>query len=232
MSQTFVLVHGAWHGGWCWERVAALLADKGRRVFTPTLTGLAERAHLMSRDIRLATHIADVVDLVRSERLTDIVLVGHSYGGFVVSGVAEQVAVASIVFLDAFVPESGQCLFDLTAPATRQLIEAAQRKGDIAVPPRPAEFFRVNEKDRAWVDAMCTAQPIATLTERIALTGARDRVARKTYIRAQDYPNPGFDAALTKVKADPAWRVYALPCGHDVMVDMPQRLAEILLEVV
>jgi pimeloyl-ACP methyl ester carboxylesterase len=229
-AKTFVLVHGAWHGGWCWERVAGLLTDKGHQVYAPTLTGLAERAHFMSRDIGLAAHIADVVDLIRAERLTDIVLVGHSYGGFVISGVAEQASVAAIVFLDAFVPESGQCLFELTAPATREVIEAARQKGDIAVPPRPAEFFRVNEKDCAWVDAMCTPHPIATLTDRIALTGARDRIARKTYVRAKDYPNPGFDAAYAKLKTDPAWRTYELPCGHDIMIDMPQRLAEILLQ--
>src|SRR5215475_458907 len=230
-TKTFVLVHGAWHGGWCWERVAAPLTAKGHKVHAPTLTGLGERAHLMSPDIGLATHITDVLDLIRSERLTDIVLVGHSYGGFVVSGVAEQASVGSIVFLDAFVPESGQCLFDLTAPATREVIEAACQKGDIAVPPRPAAFFKVNAADCAWVDAMCTPQPIATMFDRLTLTGARDRVARKTYVRAKAYPNPGFDAALAKVTADPAWRVYELPCGHDIMVDMPQRLAEILLEV-
>lgn len=230
-TKTFVLVHGAWHGGWCWERVVALLTDKGHRTYAPTLTGLAERAHLLSRDITLATHVADVVDLIRAERLTDIVLVGHSYGGFVISGVAEQVPVASIVFLDAFVPDNGQCLLELTAPATRAVIEAALQRGDMAVPPRPAEFFKVNEKDRAWVDTMCTPHPIATMTDRLALTDARDRIARRTYIRAKDYPNPGFDAALAKAKADPAWGVYEAPCGHDVMVDLPQRLAEILVEV-
>jgi len=229
-KKTFVLVHGAWHGGWCWERVAGLLADKGHRVYAPTLTGLAER-NLMRGDIGLATHVADVVDLIRSERLADVVLVGHSYGGFVISGVAEQASVAAIVFLDAFVPDNGQCLFELTAPATREVIEAARQNGDFSVPPRPAEFFRVNEKDRAWVDAMCTPHPIATLTDRIALTGARDRIARKTYVRAKDYPNPGFDTAYAKIKTDPAWRTYELPCGHDIMIDMPQRLAEILLEV-
>jgi len=231
--KTFVLVHGAWHGGWCWRRVVDLLAAKGHKVYAPTLTGLADRSHLMSRDIGLATHIADVVNLIKWERLEDVVLVGHSYGGFVISGAAEEAAsaIAAIVFLDAFVPESGNRLVDVTAPATREAIMAAVANDDVAVAPRPAAFFRVNENDRAWVDALCTPQPLATLIDKVTLTGARERVPRKAYIRAADYPNPAFDAAFARLKSDPAWRAYEVPCGHDVMVDMPERLAEILLEV-
>ncbi len=232
-SKTFLLVHGAWHGGWCWRRVAALLTGRGHNVFAPTLTGLGERSHLMNADIKLATHVADVVNVITWEQLSDVVLVGHSYAGFVISGVAERApsALASIVFLDAFVPGSGDRLVDLTAPATREAIEAAAKKGDITVPPRPAAFFHVNEKDQAWVDALCTPHPLATMVDEAALTGARERIARKAYIRAKAYPNPGFDAAYAKLASDPSWRRYELPCGHDVMVDMPERLAEILEEV-
>jgi pimeloyl-ACP methyl ester carboxylesterase len=230
-AKTFVLVHGAWHGGWCWRRVADLLADKGHKVYAPTLTGLADRSHVMSDSIVLATHVADIVNLIKWERLADIVLVGHSYAGFVISAVAEQVPVASIVFLDAFVPESGQSLVEITAPATREAILAARQRGDTAVPPRPAAFFKVNEPDQAWVDAMCTPHPIATMLEGATLTGARERVPRKTYIRAQLYPNPAFDAACDRLKSDAGWRVLTVPCGHDVMIDMPERLTEILLDV-
>jgi pimeloyl-ACP methyl ester carboxylesterase len=230
--QTFVLVHGAWHGGWCWRRVADRLTARGHKVFTPTLTGLGERSHLLRRDIGLATHVADVVNLIRWERLEDLVLVGHSYAGFVISAAAEEVqpALAALVFLDAFVPESGQSLFELTAPATRDAITAAAQRGDTTVPPRSAEFFKVNEKDRAWVDTLCTPQPLATLRDKVTLTGARERVPKKAYVRARDYPNPAFDAALARLGTNPAWRVYEVPCGHDVMVDMPERLTEILLE--
>src|SRR5215204_3901452 len=100
-SKTFLLVHGAWHGGWCWRRVAALLNGRGHNGFAPTLTGLGERSHLMNADINLATHVADVVNVIKWEQLCDVVLVGHSYAGFVISGVAEQAAsaIASIVFL-------------------------------------------------------------------------------------------------------------------------------------
>src|SRR5215471_9246086 len=171
-AKTFVLVHGAWHGGWCWRRVVDWLTADGHRVFAPTLTGLGERSHLISRSINLATHIADVVNLIQWERLSDVVLVGHSYAGFVISGAAEQAAIASIVFLDAFVPSDGDCFVELAAPATREAIEAAQRQGDFTVPPRPAAFFKVNEADRDWVDALCTPHPIATMLERITLSGA------------------------------------------------------------
>jgi pimeloyl-ACP methyl ester carboxylesterase len=231
--KTFVLVHGAWHGGWCWVRVARLLREQGHQVFTPTLTGLGERSHLLAPGITLKTHITDVVNMLKWERLEDVVLCGHSYGGMVISGVAEEMqrAIGAVVFLDAFVPENGQALIDATSQATRERIQAAAQKSEIAVPPPAAAVFNVNEKDRAWVDALCGPHPIATLTDKIALTGARDRIAKKTYIRAKNYPNPGFDKAYEQRKGDPAWRTYEAPCGHDVMVDMPERLTEILLEV-
>jgi pimeloyl-ACP methyl ester carboxylesterase len=232
-AKTFVLVHGAWHGGWCWRRVSDLLERQGHKVFTPTLTGLGERSHLMRADIRLATHITDVVNVLKWESLSDVVLCGHSYAGMVISGVAEPMgpAIAALVFLDAFVPQDGDAMVDLTSAATRDALRQTAEKGEIGIPPRPAAAFAVNEKDRAWVDAMCTPQPIATFTDKIALTGARERVRKKAYIRARDYPNPGFDQAYARLKADPAWRTYELPCGHDVMVDLPERLTEILLEV-
>ncbi len=233
MPYTFVLVHGAWHGGWCWRRVADLLQRQGHKVFTPTLTGLGERSHLMRAGIDVSTHVADVVNLMKWEGPSDVVLCGHSYGGFVISGVAEQMAsaIASIVFLDAFVPDDGDSMFDLTSQAVRDGLKAATERGDIGVPPRPAAAFLVNEKDQAWVDRLTGPQPIGTMTEKLKLSGARERIAKKSYIRASAYPNPGFDKAFARVKADRSWRAYEVPCGHDVMVDMPERLAEILLEV-
>jgi pimeloyl-ACP methyl ester carboxylesterase len=231
--KTFVLVHGAWHGGWCWRRVADLLEKQGHKVFTPTLTGLGERSHLLRAGINVSTHVTDVVNVLKWEGLKDVVLCGHSYGGMVVSGVAEQAAAAigSIVFLDAFVPENGDSMAGLTSDAVRAQLKTASERGDLGVPARPAAAFLVNEKDQAWVDALCVPQPIGTMTEVLKLTGARETIAKKSYIRAGAYPNPGFDKALARVQADKSWRVYSVPCGHDVMVDMPERLAEILLEV-
>jgi len=250
-SSTFVLVHGASQGGgWCWRRVSDRLERRGHdvqgstnaaggrmpgaaKVFTPTLTGLGERSHLMSGNVNLDMHITDVVNVIKWESLEGIVLVGHSYGGWVVSGVAEQMlpAISSIVFLDAFMPENGQKGLDLNSERSRAEIARALEKGDISRPPPPASTWNVNEKDRAWVDAKQTAQPIGVSFQPIKLTGARDRVATKTYIRTTDFANPNFDRFYAKTKADRSWRTYEVPCGHDVMIDLPDRLTEILEEV-
>jgi pimeloyl-ACP methyl ester carboxylesterase len=232
MARTFVLVHGAWHGGWCWSRVADRLRRDGHAVFTPTLTGLGERSHLLQAGIDVSTHVADIVNVMQWERLTDIVLCGHSYGGFVISGVAEAMAdaIRSIVFLDAFLPENGDTIMKLTGPAVVDSIRAASQRGELGVPPRPAAVFGVNAADQAWVDSLCVPQPIGTFTSPIALSGARERIARKTYIRARGYDNPAFDRALAAVRSDPTWRAYEIACGHDVMVDSPERLSELLLQ--
>ena len=232
-SKTFVLVHGAWHGGWAWCRVADRLRARSHRVFTPTLTGLGERAHLLHPGIDLSLHVADVLGLIKYEQLTDFVLAGHSYGGCVISGVAEAVpdAIRSIVFLDAFIPGNGDAMLDLVQPAVQEIIQAALERGETTVPVRDAAAFRVNEKDRAWVDSLAGPQPIGTMTEKIRLTGARERIAKKAYIRASGYPNVSFEKAFARVKANPSWRTYEVPCGHDVMINEPDRLTGILLEV-
>jgi len=232
-ATTFLLVHGAWHGGWAWVRVADRLRARGHIVFAPTLTGLGERAHLLRPGIDLSLHIADVLGVIKYERLNDVVLVGHSYGGCVISGVAEAMpdAIRSIVFLDAFIPGNGDATVDLVPPAVQEVIRAALGRGDAKVPVRDAAAFKVNEKDRAWVDSLATPQPIGTMVEKIKLSGARERIPKKTYIRATGYPNVSFEKAHARAKADRAWRTYEVPCGHDVMIDDPDRLTEILLEV-
>src|SRR3954467_15821021 len=231
--KAFVLVHGAWHGGWCWRRVSDLLEKKGHKVFAPTMTGLGERSHLIGGKIDLATHVTDIVNVNKWENLNDIGRVGHSYGGVIISGVAEQMrdAIGSIVFLDAFVPANGDTLAAKASQPVREAIAGLVEKGETAMKPVPAAVFRVNEKDRAWVDAMCTPHPVATFTDKITLTGARERIAKKAYIRAKGYPSVPFDGFHDAFKTDSAWRVHDVPSGHDVMVDMPDRLTEILLEV-
>src|SRR5678815_4962567 len=137
---TFVLVHGAWHGGWCWQRVCDRLTARGHRVFAPTLTGVGERSHLSSPTVDLSTHVFDVVNEIRWKDLENVVLVGHSYGGMVISGVAEQVAskIASIVYLDAFVPADGQSLVD----------QGGKAEAGPFTSPIPAARFAVNGADR------------------------------------------------------------------------------------
>jgi pimeloyl-ACP methyl ester carboxylesterase len=226
---TFVLVHGSWQGGWCWSRVAEILRAAGHRVFTPTLTGLGERSHLFSGAITLTTHIADVVNVLEWEDLTNVILCGHSYGGFVISGAAERMEhrLSSIVFLDAFLPNDGEAIVDVAAIHRTGLVDSAGRNG-MGVPPFPASYFFSNEADRAYVDAKCVMQPIGTFLEKIQINGARDRIPRKTYIRATNYASTWFDEARRRCAADPAWEIHDLPCGHNVMLDLPDVLAELL----
>ena len=166
---------------------------RGHKVYTPTLTGLADRSHLMSGAINLDTHIADVVNLIKWEGLEDVCLLGHSSGGVVVSGAIEHVLaqVSSIVFLDAFMPENGEKGLDWNSPHARAAIEAAVKAGEVSRPPVKSALYNANEQDRAWLDAKATPQPIGTALQPMTLTGARDRVARKTYIRASTAIMPG-----------------------------------------
>jgi pimeloyl-ACP methyl ester carboxylesterase len=228
---TFLLIHGAWHGGWCWRRVSDLLTKKGHRVFAPTLSGVGERAHQFRGDINLTTHIEDVLGVVKWEDLSNFVLCGHSYGGMVITGVADRIPdkIGSLVYLDAFIPEDGQSLFDQQPEDRRPgVINGAGAAGGLAVPPMPAAFFKVNARDADWVNRQCTPQPLGTLIEKIKLTGAHKRVPKKTYILAGDYAGPVFSRTYERLKSDKAWTAHSVPSGHDVMLDQPEKLAELL----
>jgi pimeloyl-ACP methyl ester carboxylesterase len=232
-SKTFVLIHGAWVGGWYWRRVSDLLEKKGHKVFSPTLTGLGERSHLLSKDINLDTHVTDIVNVIKWEGLNDISFVAHSYAGFPVSVALDQIGdrVSSIVWLDALKPENGDKVVDLLSEARRASTLAAFEKGEISQKGPAAEFFLVNEKDRALVDEKATPHPTSTFVQPIKLSGGREQVARKTYIRATRFASPGNDKALEKCKADKSWTVVetAVP-GHIVMLDAPEWLADQLLK--
>lgn len=230
-QRTFVLVHGAWHGGWCWRRVADRLERRGHKVYAPSLTGLGDRSHLIGTRPSVTTHIDDIANIIRFEDLQRVILVGHSYGGIIISGVAEKVQkqIASIVFLDAFVPENGATIMSMSRQGLRDNVNAAIKRGDLGIPPASAAYFNVNEKDRAFVDRKCTPQPIGTYGDPVKLSGARERIAKKTYIRAKGFNSAGFDAIAVRLRADPAWNVHDMPSGHDAMIDMPDRLSELLL---
>lgn len=229
---TFVLVHGAWHGSWCWKRVRQSLQIGGHDVFTPTLTGVGERSHLLSPQVNLETHIDDVVNLIRWEDLSDVVLCGHSYGGCVVSGVADRVSdrIRALVYLDAFVLRDGQSLHDTLPPAQRDLqLELAQRHGEgWKTPPIPAEVFNVNAGDRDWVNRQCTMQPLATFQQPLKLTGQLDSVKDVTFVLASGWDGSPFHVFYEQAKAQ-GWKTVSVECGHDVMLDRPGDLTTILL---
>lgn len=228
----FVLVHGAWHGGWCWKRVRSALQARGHDVFTPTLTGVADRMHLMSPQVNLETHITDVVNLIRWEELSDVVLCGHSYGGCVISGVADRIPdrIRALVYLDAFVLENGQSLHDtLPAEVRNAQLEAACLAGEgWKVPPISAEDFNVNAKDRDWVNRQCTMQPLATFQQCLDLTGAIGGVSNVTFILANGWAPSPFTVFYEKAKAN-GWKTLAIASGHDVMLDQAEELTQALL---
>jgi pimeloyl-ACP methyl ester carboxylesterase len=226
---TFVLVHGAWHGAWSWNYLAKLLLAKQHSVVTPTLTGLGERSHLLTSEIDLDTHILDVVNDMKWRELRDVVLVGHSYGGMVISGVAERMeaSISSIVMLDAFFPTDGQSLIDLLPPPLRQTMLEATNGGTTPIPPLGASILDVNEKDRAWVDAQCTPQPPRIFLQKVMLTGARERIAKKAYIRASNHASVYFDAQMSEARRN-GWPIIKIDAGHDVAIDAPAELASTL----
>lgn len=229
---TYVLVHGAWGGGWKFARVAERLRKRGHIVFTPTLTGAAERSHLLSGAINLTTHVTDVLNVIRYEDLSDVVLLGHSYGGMVITAVADRTAekIAALVYLDAFVPEDGQSLFDLNIPANTQMFLArAGGNGGLLIPPPPAKaYFNVNDADAARVDELAAPQPIGTMIEKVSLTGAYRGVKKNVYVHGAVLPRESpFKRFHDGAKAA-GWETHALPCGHDIMLDRPDELTEIL----
>jgi pimeloyl-ACP methyl ester carboxylesterase len=227
---TFVLVHGAWHGSWCWKRIRKALQAEGHDVFTPTLAGVAERSHLISPLINLDTHVADVVSLIRWEELTDVVLCGHSYGGCVITGVADRIPerLRALVYLDAFILEDGQGLHDLLP---KEVVEAQVRGAKDAgdgwrVPPITAEFFQVNLEDRAWVDRQCTPQPLATFQQRLRVDKTFP-ASKTTHILATGYEHSPFPP-FHEIAKRKAWKTLTIDCGHDIMLDRPAELAAML----
>ncbi len=231
---TFVLVHGAWHGSWCWKRVRKALQAEGQEVFTPTLTGVGERSHLLAPQVNLNTHIDDVVNLLHWEDLSDVVLCGHSYGGCVISGVADRVPdrIGELVYLDAFVLDDGESLHDTLPPAQRNLQHELTRQHGKGwkVPPIPAEVFGVNAADIEWVNRQCTVQSLATFQQAIKLGGAADASISATFILANGWNDSPFPSFYERAKAR-GWKTLTMPCGHDVMVDRPEELTRVLLDI-
>lgn len=233
---TFVLVAGGWHGGWCWKRVTPLLRAAGHGVHAPTLTGLGERAHLLDRDIGLGLHVLDVVNVLEYEDLGGVTLVGHSYGGMVISGVAGRVPerIARLVYLDAFVPEDGQSLFDLLRPERREvyLRGAREHGGGWRVPPPPPRALGVTgEEEARWLAAKLTPQPLRTFEEPAWLADPTSAALPRTYIHCTaGLLAPSFAPFAERFRDAPGWRYHELETGHDAMLTAPEELAGALLE--
>ena len=232
-GKTFVLVHGAWHGAWSWERLTPLLRARGHEVRVLTLAGVGERIGEISTAIDLETHIADVTGFIRSQDLRQVVLVGHSYGGMVITEAADRAAdkLKALVYVDALIPGDGQCSLDLRSEEQNRIFHAkAKAGGGWRIAPTKAADFNVNAADQAWVDGNCTDMSIACFTKRVRLTGAIDRVPNRMYIRAGGFTSEHFDSMLAKAKADGRFDCHTLSGGHDLMVDQPDELTDLLLK--
>jgi pimeloyl-ACP methyl ester carboxylesterase len=229
-----VLVHGAWHGGWCWDAVAALLRGAGHAVFTPTLPGMAEDGPNATPATDLASHVQAVVGLIDREKLQDFVLVGHSYGGFVISGAADQRAdhIRHLVYLDAFVPRDGDSVKGYVLPERWQALEdgATQVGRGFLIPSPPPEYFGVPNALAASVAARLTGQPIATFTQPAQLPrGGALAVKRRTYIACDLPAIPQVASVKQRLRTDPAWRYESMATGHDAMITQPQELSQLLM---
>jgi pimeloyl-ACP methyl ester carboxylesterase len=228
---TFVLVHGAWHGGWVYARTARILRSRGHDVFTPTLTGVGERAHLAGKEVNLSLHILDVCNVLRWENLEDVVLCGHSYGGIVVTGVADAMPerIRSLVCVDAFVPENGKALWDYVGePMRAYFIEGAGEHAG-RTKPIPSEMFKVNPDDIEWVKSKVVPMAMACFLERIRLTGNHLQVLKRTYVYSEGWSPSPFTKVYERLRTDPAWTVLTSKSGHHVMLDDPEGFAEMLL---
>jgi pimeloyl-ACP methyl ester carboxylesterase len=228
---TFLLVHGAWHGGWCWRQVASLLRKAGHEVHAPSLTGLGERRHLAGGKLDLDTHIEDLVQLIEMEDLQDVVLVGHSYGGMVVTGAADRKPdrIARLVYLDAFVPENGKCLLDYAVPERAARMRHEGERTGFVTPPPMSLWGLTREKDLDFVGPREVRHPFATMSQPIRLTNiAEAAMIPKTFVYCSSPATGSFDQFAAKYRDNPAWRFHELKTGHDAMILMPGEVAKLL----
>ncbi|AKJ27588.1 alpha/beta fold hydrolase [Caldimonas brevitalea] len=229
----FVLVQGAWHGAWCWKRVLPALWQAGHRAFPVSLTGVGERAHLVGTPITLQTHIDDVVNVIEAEELQRAVLVGHSYAGMVITGVADRLAerIAHLVYLDAVVPAPGESWASGHSAET----QAARRKAIAEQGTLPAgdpAAFGLTGEDAAWVARRLTPQPGGVYDSALSFDAQRVWALPKTFIDCTDPALPTIAASRQKVRREPGWRVVEIATGHDAMISAPEPLLQALLALV
>lgn len=233
-----VLVHGAFHGGWCWSATAAELTRHGVRVHTPSLTGLGDRRHLFSPSVDLATHVTDIANLIELDRLDGCVLAGHSYAGSVLAGVADRLRdrVGHYVFVDASVPTPGSTRWGWSYLNPDQwdarMADIDGPGNGLGMPPFPASAFGIDDPDlAASVDARLSPMPRGCYTEPIELTNGGVDGLRRSYIAAADPAYANMAGTVAWVRHDPEWTFRELAAGHDMMVTHPVELAELLLEL-
>ncbi|MSP52511.1 MAG: alpha/beta hydrolase [Alphaproteobacteria bacterium] len=232
----FVLVHGSWLGGWVWRKVIPKLRAAHHDVYAATLTGLGERAHLARPEVDLALHIEDIASLIAREELRDMVLVGHSYSGMVVTAIADRMPerVRHLVYVDAVIPENGKSVLDVIPREMAASVRAAVKANDgWRLPPAPPEAMGITDPgDARWVAAHAVGMPIRTHEQPIELSGRYREVKGRTFIYCSSPAIGGLEPAAKIAQGDSTWRYHELKTGHDPMVTMPEQLVRILLQAI
>ena len=240
---TFVLVHGAWHGGWCWSKLTPFLLVSGASVYTPTLSGLGERVHLTEMldpaQLDLDLHIRDIAQLLEYESLKDVILVGHAYAGMVITGVAEVCPerLAHLVYINGVVPADGECMADqlvpVRGPEFAEWVNGCIKRGDgyLPAPASPEEIGRrwgiPDPDDRDWMLAKVTPQPAAAMAGRVRIGNPAALSIPRSFIGGEE---AGFQPVAERVRAA-GWNTYHLGSGHDPMISHPGELADILVGI-
>lgn len=230
----FVLVHGAWHGGWCWRDVAAVLRNAGHQVFTPTMTGLGERAHLLNAQVGLSTFIDDIAAVILSEELDNVVLVGHSFGGHVINGVADRMPqlLRQLIYLDGLVVQHGQSALSIMPPAVQaERTRTMDAEGLRMTIPSPDQFGLSDPAQLAWVMRQLTPHPLKGYTEPLQLQHPLGNGLPKTYIAVTDPWYPPLAELRQWVRSQPDWDWRELAACHNAMVSAPLALASLLMEL-
>jgi len=229
---TFVVAHGAWSAGWAWKKMRPLMREAGHELWTPTYTGLGERLHLAHPDIDLDTHITDTVAVLETEGLTDVILVGHSYGGMVATGVADRARerVRQLVYLDAFAPKNGEAVFDLVPPevATKMRAGADASETGFGIPANPMPSDTAPE-DQAWASPLRRPQPVKAFAQKLALSS--EPLMPRTYIYAKKAGiGDTFRKFLERAKRE-GWRTYEIESSHNPHITNPAALLAIFNEI-
>ena len=230
----FVFVHGAWHGGWCWRDVAAVLRTAGHQVFTPTMTGLGERAHLLNAQVGLSTFIDDIAAVILSEELDNVVLVGHSFGGHVINGVADRMPqlLRQLIYLDGLVVQHGQSALSIMPPAVQaERNRTMDAEGLRMTIPSPDQFGLSEPAQLAWVMRQLTPHPLKGYTEPLQLQHPLGNGLPKTYIAVTDPWYPPLAELRQWVRSQPDWDWRELAACHNAMVSAPLALASLLMEL-
>lgn len=230
----FVLIHGAWHGGWCWRDVASQLRNAGHQVFTPTMTGLGERAHLLTANTNLSTFIDDTSAVLEAEELSEVVLVGHSFGGPVISGVADRMPdrLRHLVYLDALIVQSGQSALGILPPEVqRERSRTIDAEGLRMAIPEPEKFGITDPLQSAWLKRRLTPHPLNAYQQPLVLNNPIGNGVACTYIAAA---NPWYAPGASSrawVQSQQGWGWREIQAGHDAMVSAPAALASMLMEI-